>query len=83
MRPSPPTFAATVAQFALAWLLIRKPWIVPIPGTRKLSRLKEDIGAADIEPTSTDLDEINAAAAQPDPRLSHARINRPQDRSHR
>ncbi len=58
--------SATTAQIALAWLLARKPWIVPIPGTRKLSRLEENIGSADVELTATDLDDIQAAAAQID-----------------
>ncbi|MFL5702983.1 MAG: aldo/keto reductase [Ktedonobacteraceae bacterium] len=55
---------ATPAQIALAWLLAQKPWIVPIPGTRKLSRLDENIGAADVELTSDDLREIESAASQ-------------------
>lgn len=55
---------ATPAQIALAWLLAQKPWIVPIPGTTKLSRLDENIGAAALELTSDDLREINAAAAK-------------------
>jgi aryl-alcohol dehydrogenase-like predicted oxidoreductase len=55
---------ATAAQIALAWLLAQKPWIVPIPGTTKLHRLQENIGAAEIELTTSDLDEINSAAAQ-------------------
>jgi aryl-alcohol dehydrogenase-like predicted oxidoreductase len=55
---------ATPAQIALAWLLAQKPWIVPIPGTTKLSRLEENIGAADIELTSDDLNRINAALAK-------------------
>jgi aryl-alcohol dehydrogenase-like predicted oxidoreductase len=55
---------ATAAQIALAWLLAQKPWIVPIPGTTKLHRLQENIGAAEIELTASDLDEINKAAAQ-------------------
>ncbi len=54
---------ATPAQIALAWLLAQKPWIVPIPGTRKLERLEENIGAADIELTPDDLREIESAAA--------------------
>jgi aryl-alcohol dehydrogenase-like predicted oxidoreductase len=53
---------ATPAQIAIAWLLARKPFIVPIPGTRKLARLKENIGAAEIEITSGDVREIDAAA---------------------
>jgi aryl-alcohol dehydrogenase-like predicted oxidoreductase len=55
---------ATAAQIALAWLLAQKPWIVPIPGTTKLHRLQENIGAAEIELTASDLEEINNAAAQ-------------------
>jgi aryl-alcohol dehydrogenase-like predicted oxidoreductase len=55
---------ATPAQIALAWLLARKPWIVPIPGTTKLHRLDENIGAAAIELTSDDLREIESAASQ-------------------
>ena len=52
---------ATPAQIALAWLLAQKPWIVPIPGTRKLERLDENIGALDVELTPEDLREIDAA----------------------
>ncbi|MDE3144081.1 MAG: aldo/keto reductase [Bacteroidota bacterium] len=55
---------ATTAQIALAWLLAQKPWIVPIPGTTKLNRLEENIGAAFIELTSDDLKEINEAASK-------------------
>jgi aryl-alcohol dehydrogenase-like predicted oxidoreductase len=55
---------ATPAQIALAWLLARKPWIVPIPGTTKAHRLEENIGAAAIELTSGDLREIESAAAR-------------------
>jgi aryl-alcohol dehydrogenase-like predicted oxidoreductase len=55
---------ATPAQIALAWLLAQKPWIVPIPGTTKLHRLEENIGAANIELTSDDLREIDNAASQ-------------------
>ena len=54
---------ATTAQIALAWLLAQKPWVVPIPGTRKIERLKENIGAASIELTSSDLREIEGAAS--------------------
>ncbi|HEV8188182.1 MAG TPA: aldo/keto reductase [Pyrinomonadaceae bacterium] len=54
---------ATPAQIALAWLLAQKPWIVPIPGTRKLERLKENLGAADVELTADDLRDIDAAAS--------------------
>jgi aryl-alcohol dehydrogenase-like predicted oxidoreductase len=53
---------ATPAQIALAWLLAQKPWIVPIPGTTKLSRLDENIGSLEIKLTADDLREINAAA---------------------
>lgn len=52
---------ATPAQIALAWLLAQKPWIVPIPGTTKLSRLEENMGSADIVLTSEDLTDINSA----------------------
>jgi aryl-alcohol dehydrogenase-like predicted oxidoreductase len=55
---------ATPAQIALAWLLAQKPWIVPIPGTTKLHRLDENIGAAAIELTSDDLREIESAASK-------------------
>jgi aryl-alcohol dehydrogenase-like predicted oxidoreductase len=55
---------ATPAQIALAWLLAQKPWIVPIPGTRKLERLEENIGAAEVELTSDDLREIDSAASK-------------------
>lgn len=55
---------ATPAQIALAWLLAQKPWIVPIPGTTKLNRLEENIGAAAIELTSNDLREIDSAASK-------------------
>jgi aryl-alcohol dehydrogenase-like predicted oxidoreductase len=54
---------ATPAQIALAWLLAQKPWIVPIPGTTKLHRLEENIGAAAVELTAEDLREIDSAAA--------------------
>jgi len=55
---------ATSAQIALAWLLAQKPWIVPIPGTTKLHRLEENIGAASIELTLDDLREIETAASE-------------------
>ena len=55
---------ATPAQIALAWLLAQKPWIVPIPGTRKLERMVENIGAAEIELTSADLREIESAFSE-------------------
>ncbi len=54
---------ATPAQIALAWLLAQKPWIVPIPGTTKLHRLEENIGAVSIELTLDDLREIDSAAS--------------------
>ena len=54
---------ATAAQIALAWLLAQKPWIVPIPGTTKLHRLEENIGAADFELTQDDLRDIDGALA--------------------
>jgi aryl-alcohol dehydrogenase-like predicted oxidoreductase len=57
---------ATPAQIALAWLLARKPWIVPIPGTRKLHRLEENLGAADVDLTADDLGEIEDATAKID-----------------
>ena len=55
---------ATPAQIALAWLLAQKPWVVPIPGTTKLHRLEENIGAVAVELTHVDLREIDAAAAK-------------------
>ena len=55
---------ATAAQIALAWLLAQKPWIVPIPGTTKLNRLTENIGAAGIELTADDIREIENAASK-------------------
>jgi len=55
---------ATLAQIALAWLLAHKPWIVPIPGTTKLTRLEENIGAAEIRLRPDDLLEIDSAASQ-------------------
>ena len=55
---------ATPAQIALAWLLAQKPWIVPIPGTTKLHRLEENLGGAEIELTSEDLQQIEEAASQ-------------------
>ncbi|MEI9955881.1 MAG: aldo/keto reductase [Ferruginibacter sp.] len=54
---------ATTPQIALAWLLAQKPWIVPIPGTTKLNRLEENMGAVAVELTSADLNEIEEAAA--------------------
>jgi aryl-alcohol dehydrogenase-like predicted oxidoreductase len=55
---------ATPGQIALAWLLARKPWIVPIPGTRKLHRLEENIGAADVELSADELTEIEDAESK-------------------
>jgi aryl-alcohol dehydrogenase-like predicted oxidoreductase len=55
---------ATPAQIALAWLLAQKPWIVPIPGTTKLHRLEENIGAVSVELTAEDLSEIDRAARE-------------------
>ena len=55
---------ATHAQIALAWLLAQKPWIVPIPGTRKLERLEENLGAAAVDLTADDLREIDSAALE-------------------
>ncbi|MEU8816156.1 aldo/keto reductase [Actinoplanes sp. NPDC048796] len=55
---------ATPAQIALAWLLAQKPWIVPIPGTRRLERLEENLGGATVELTEGDLEEIEAALAR-------------------
>ena len=55
---------ATPAQISLAWLLAQKPWIVPIPGTTKPNRLEENIGAVEVELTTDDLREIDAAASQ-------------------
>ena len=51
------------AQVAIAWLLAQKPWIVPIPGTTKLPRLQENVGAAAVELTAQDLQRIDAALA--------------------
>jgi aryl-alcohol dehydrogenase-like predicted oxidoreductase len=55
---------ATPAQIALAWLHAQKPWIVPIPGTRRLERLEENLGATQVELTPSDLDAIDTAAAE-------------------
>ena len=54
----------TPAQVALAWVLAQKPWISPIPGTTKRTRLEENLGAADVELTADDLREIDAAASR-------------------
>ena len=55
---------ATPAQIALAWLLAQKPWIVPIPGTTKLERLEENLAAADLELTTEELHDLNAAISK-------------------
>lgn len=55
---------ATASQIALAWVLAQKPWIVPIPETRKLERLEENLGAADIELTSKEISDLNAALSK-------------------
>lgn len=55
---------ATPAQIALAWLLAQKPWIVPIPGTTKLKRVKENMAAAEVELTSEELENLNKALAK-------------------
>jgi aryl-alcohol dehydrogenase-like predicted oxidoreductase len=55
--------SATPAQIALAWLLAQRPYVVPIPGTTKLRRLEENIGAADVELTKDDLREIDQGAS--------------------
>ena len=55
---------ATPAQIALGWLLAQKPWMVPIPGTTKVSRLDENLGGANIKLTTADLTEIDSAASK-------------------
>ena len=55
---------ATPAQIALAWVLAQKPWIVPIPGTTKLHRLEENLGAVDVELTADDFREIENIASR-------------------
>jgi aryl-alcohol dehydrogenase-like predicted oxidoreductase len=55
---------ATPAQIALAWLLAQKPWIVPIPGTRNIDHLNENLGALDVQLRSADLREIETALAK-------------------
>jgi len=57
---------ATPAQIALAWLLAQRPWIVPIPGTRRLARLEENLGGAEVELTDDDRHELDTAAAKID-----------------
>jgi aryl-alcohol dehydrogenase-like predicted oxidoreductase len=55
---------ATPAQIALAWLLARKPWIVPIPGTTKVHRLEENLGAVDVSLSAAEVKDIDAAASE-------------------
>ena len=55
---------ATPGQVALAWLLAQKPWIVPIPGTRRLERMDENLGAVSVSLTPDDLSEIESAASK-------------------
>ncbi len=55
---------ATPAQVALAWLLAQKPWIVPIPGTTKISRMEENLGAVDVQLTESDLKQIEDATSK-------------------
>jgi aryl-alcohol dehydrogenase-like predicted oxidoreductase len=55
---------ATPAQIAIAWLLAQKPWIVPIPGTKSLTRLEENLGAANVQLTAGDLRDIEEAASR-------------------
>ncbi len=62
-RRSPSARSATVGQVALAWLLAQQPWIVPIPGTRRLERLDENLGSADLDLTAEDLAELDRASA--------------------
>jgi aryl-alcohol dehydrogenase-like predicted oxidoreductase len=69
---------ATLAQIALAWLLAKKPWIVPIPGTRSIARLDENLGAATVALTAEDMRELDAALAHApvrQPRLSEAHMS--------
>ncbi|RZL96437.1 MAG: aldo/keto reductase [Variovorax sp.] len=69
---------ATPAQIALAWLLAKKPWIVPIPGARSFGRVDENLGAADVQLTADDLHELDAALAEApvlQPRLSDAEMS--------
>jgi aryl-alcohol dehydrogenase-like predicted oxidoreductase len=56
----------TPAQIALAWILAQKPWIVPIPGTRKLNRLQENLSAVDVELTQEEIEEINSEISKID-----------------
>jgi aryl-alcohol dehydrogenase-like predicted oxidoreductase len=69
---------ATLAQIALAWLLEKQPWIVPIPGTRSISRLDENLGAANVALTAEDMRDLDAALANApvrQPRLSEAHMS--------
>ncbi len=63
IKPVAERKGATPAQVALAWLLAQKPWIVPIPGTTKLHRLDENLGALNVELTENDVKQINGAAS--------------------
>ena len=56
--------SATPAQVALSWLLAQKPWIVPIPGTTKLNRLQENLGAVNVKLTESDLQQIDEASSK-------------------
>jgi len=56
--------SATAAQIALAWLLARKPWIVPIPGTTKLERVEENVGAVSLDLTAEDVEELDSITAK-------------------
>jgi aryl-alcohol dehydrogenase-like predicted oxidoreductase len=64
LRAVAATRGATPAQVALAWVLAQKPWMVPIPGTTKLPRLEENLGAADVDLTADDLRKIDVAASR-------------------
>ena len=69
---------ATLAQIALAWLLAKKPWIVPIPGTGSIARLDENLAAANVQLTAEDVRELDAALASApvrQPRLSEAHMS--------
>jgi len=55
---------ATPAQIALAWLLAQKPWIVPIPGTKKIERLEENLASVDVDLTPADLRDVDEAASK-------------------
>ncbi len=55
---------ATPAQIALAWVMAQKPWIVPIPGTTKMKRLKENLGAADVQLTPGETEDLNVALSK-------------------